>query len=64
VPNARVDSYIDATVRIGWRVDRQLELALVGRNLAAARRLEFISELGAGVTLHQRSVYLKASYTF
>jgi len=64
VPDARVDSYIDATVRVGWRVDRHLELALVGRNLAAARRLEFVSELGAGVTLNQRSVYLKASYAF
>ena len=64
VPDARVDSYLDATVRVGWRVDRHLELALVGRNLAAARRLEFVSELGAGVTLNQRSVYLKASYAF
>jgi iron complex outermembrane receptor protein len=59
----RIDSYVDLTVRVGWRVHRRLELALVGRHLLAAQRLEFVSENGAGITQRQRSLMLRASFT-
>jgi iron complex outermembrane receptor protein len=64
VPGGHIDSYVDVDVRAAWRVDRHLELALIGRNLAAARRVEFSSESGYAITARQRGVYLKATRTF
>ena len=37
---ATVDSYVEADVRLGWRLTDQLELSLVGRNLIEDRRVE------------------------
>ncbi len=64
LPNGRIDSYIDLDLRLAWRVNRQLELALIGRNLAAHRHTEFSSESGYGLTERERGVYVKATHTF
>lgn len=37
---ATVDSYVEADVRLGWRLTDQLELSLSGRNLIEDRRVE------------------------
>lgn len=37
---AAVDGYVEADVRLGWRLTDQLELSLVGRNLIEDRRVE------------------------
>jgi iron complex outermembrane receptor protein len=37
---ATVDSYLEADVRLAWRLTDQLELSLVGRNLIEDRRVE------------------------
>jgi len=63
-PERRVPSYVDLTMYLGWRVNRQLELALIGRRLAAASRLEFVPESGLGVTRPQRSVMLRGTVKF
>ncbi|MCS6626936.1 TonB-dependent receptor [Roseibacterium beibuensis] len=37
---ASVDGYVEADVRLGWRLTEQLELSLTGRNLIEDRRVE------------------------
>ncbi|MDI6624928.1 MAG: TonB-dependent receptor [Brevundimonas sp.] len=37
---ATVDSYVEADMRLGWRLTDQLELSLTGRNLIEDRRVE------------------------
>jgi len=64
IPNGRVDAYVDLDLRLAWRVNRQLELSLVGRNLAAHRHAEFSSESGYGLTERERGVYVNARHTF
>ncbi len=64
VPERRVPSYVDLTMVLGWRVNRSFELALIGRRLAAASRLEFVPESGLGVTRAQRSVMLRGTLKF
>jgi iron complex outermembrane receptor protein len=42
LPSPRVPGYVEADVRLGWRVTNTLELALEGSNLLHARHTEFI----------------------
>ncbi len=41
----RIPAYTELTLRLAWRPTRNLELALIGRNLLNARHQEFASEL-------------------
>jgi iron complex outermembrane receptor protein len=43
LPSPRVPGYIEADVRLGWRITNSLELAVVGSNLLHARHTEFIN---------------------
>jgi iron complex outermembrane receptor protein len=43
LPSPRIPGYIEADVRLGWRVTNALELALVGSNLLHARHTEFVN---------------------
>lgn len=40
LPASGVDSYVEADVRLGWRLDNGLELSVTGRNLLEERRVE------------------------
>ena len=40
LPISGVDSYVEADVRLGWRLDNGLELSVAGRNLLEDRRVE------------------------
>jgi iron complex outermembrane receptor protein len=43
LPSPRVPGYIEADVRLGWRISNSVELAVVGSNLLHARHTEFVN---------------------
>jgi len=43
LPSPRIPGYVEADVRLGWRVTNALELAVVGSNLLHARHTEFVN---------------------
>ncbi len=55
--NDGVDSYVSVNARVAWRPWKNVELALVGRNLADDRHLEYIGENLIVRTEVERSVY-------
>ncbi len=57
-----IDSYVATDVRLAWRPDRQLELALVGQNLFDSQHLEYIQESFTLPTEVERGVYIKLSW--
>jgi iron complex outermembrane recepter protein len=60
-----IDSYVEADVRLGWRVSKNVEIALVGQNLVHARHFESSdSGLGEQATEAQRSFYASLSIKF
>ena len=58
-PTMPVAAYVGADVRIAWRAGAQVEISVVGQNLLASRRMEFI-----GGTEVERSVYGKVAVWF
>ena len=54
-----VDGYLTADARVGWRPYADVEFALIGRNLADDRHLEFPADFSGGrsLTKVERSVY-------
>ena len=60
-----IPSYIALEVRLGWRPTKNLELAVVGQNLAEARHAEFRTlNAPAQVQEVERSVYGKVTWRF
>ena len=60
-----VDRYIEADVRLGWRISKDVELSLVGQNLLHARHFESAdSGLNEQATEAQRSFYASLSVKF
>ena len=61
----KLDRYLTADTRLGWRPAKNLELSLVGRNLLHTRqqeyRPEFIQTVPSGVG---REFYAKAAWSF
>ena len=43
LPSPRVPGYFEANARLGWRITKSLEIAIVGTNLFHARHTEFIN---------------------
>jgi iron complex outermembrane receptor protein len=64
VRGGRIPSYIDADLRVAWQVLPTLELAVLGKNLLDASRLEFSSESGPALTENRRAGYLRAVWSF
>lgn len=64
LPGGRIDSYVDLDTRLAWRVRKNLQLTLVGKNLLDGSRMEFSSEAGSALTMQQRSYHLKALVGF
>ena len=44
VTTVRVPGYVTVDLRYAYRVNKSLELALIGRNLVGARRAEYVSD--------------------
>lgn len=60
-----IPGYTTMDARLGWKVQRDLELALVGQNLLQMRHTEFRSDLTPStVTDVPASVYVKALWRF
>jgi iron complex outermembrane receptor protein len=62
LPNPSVPAYTAADIRIAWRLQRELELALVGQNLFASSHAEF----GDAATRSEmaRGAYAKLRWTY
>lgn len=62
-PTRRIDPHWGLDMRLGWKVNRTLELSIVGQNLLDHRRAEAINEpLPSIVNEIERSVYVKANW--
>jgi iron complex outermembrane receptor protein len=59
-----IPSYVTADLRLGWKATKNLEFAVIGRNLVDSRHVEFIP--GAAPFTHEmsRSVFGKITYSF
>jgi iron complex outermembrane receptor protein len=65
LPAVPVSAYWSADTNVTWRVGRQLELSLTGRNLLQPAHLEFASELADVLrTRIERTVAARARWTF
>jgi iron complex outermembrane receptor protein len=62
VPNQRVPAYSTADIRVGRRLGRELELAVVGQNLLQPSHLEYGGNPGPLVRI-RRSAYVKLTWT-
>lgn len=60
LPHESVPAYATSDVRLGWHVNRGLELAVVGRNLHHAHHFEFSA--GPTGTQIQRAVYAQVTW--
>jgi len=65
LPRLNVEDYFTFDVRLGWKPLTNLEVALVGQNLANEQQLEFVDQfLPARSTEVERSVYTKVAWMF
>ena len=65
LPAIAIPSYLTVDARLGWRPSRNLELALVGQNLADNRHAEFSpSFIATQRTQIERSFYAKVTWHF
>lgn len=61
---AYIRSYTTLDLRVGWKLNRDVELALVGQNLLDNRHLEYIQETFTLPTEVQRGIYGKITWEF
>lgn len=59
-----VKSYVALDIRLGWQIHNNVELALIGRNLNDAKRLEYLNELHTFPTQVERSFYAQLKWKF
>ncbi len=65
LPSQNVDAYTVLDLRLGWQAAKNLEMAVVGRNLLDSRHAEYIPEgIDVMSTEVPRSVYGKITWTF
>ena len=65
LPSLRIPSYSTLDVRVGWKITRGLEAAIVAQNLLDHRHPEFRpSFIGTQFTEIQRAVYTKLTWRF
>ena len=65
LPAFDVDSYFSLDLRLGWYVNDDLELSVVGQNLLDSQHKEIESDfIGTEATEFERSVYAKATLYF
>lgn len=59
-----VDDYFNLNANIKWRLNKELEIALVGENLLESSHLEFIQEYFTSPIEIKRSFYTKLTWKF
>ena len=64
LPSLKVSAYTRLDARIGWRVQRDLELSLTGRNLLDPNHPEFINTSGPRTSEVPRSIFGGATWRF
>ncbi len=65
IKNEDVTAYTEADLRLAWRPEKTVEIALVGRNLLHRSHQEAISELGSlAPMLIERSVFVQVNKKF
>ncbi|MGE0680215.1 MAG: TonB-dependent receptor plug domain-containing protein [Candidatus Binatia bacterium] len=63
LPQPHVPSYVSLDVRLGWKLTRYCELAIVGQNLLDGRHPEFVPSSPSPREI-ERSVYGKVTWRF
>jgi iron complex outermembrane receptor protein len=62
---ARIPAYTALDLRLAWRINRELELSLVGQNLLDQTHPEYVSDyLNSAPSEIERSVFIKADWRF
>ena len=65
LPDLNIQSYAEASVRLGWHATKNLELSVNGQNLLQSEHTEYTSSLvDTAHTQMQRGVYGKATWRF
>ncbi len=65
LPRSDVDSYIQADIRLGWFVRKDVELELIGRNLLEQANQEFAPLVfQTPISQVERSVFARVNFTF
>ncbi len=66
LPATNIESYVTVDARLAWKLRKNIELSLAGRNLVAGRHSEFKSEFNAVGPISQveRSVYAMMTVKF
>jgi iron complex outermembrane receptor protein len=62
LPQPQVDAYTTMDIRFGWKINRDLELALVGQNLIGHEHTEFNSQLDEN--LFDRRLFANLTWRF
>jgi iron complex outermembrane receptor protein len=65
LPNFNIESYFELDARLGWRINKHWEMAIVGQNLLHDRHAEFRSvEVNTQATEMPRSVFGTITWQF
>ena len=64
LPVADIDSYTALDIRMGWKLHKNLELALGGQNLLEPRHIEYLSERNRMEAENERGVYATMAWGF
>lgn len=68
IPTLAIDSYVNLDARLGWKLNKQIDLSLIGRNLLDASRVEDKEFAGVNPQSRtaevEREVYLMAEWRF
>jgi len=65
LPAFSIPSYASVDARLGWKINRNLDVALIGQNLLDSRHPEFVSDfIGTATYQVPRGVYVKVDWKF
>ncbi|RLA03417.1 MAG: TonB-dependent receptor [Gammaproteobacteria bacterium] len=65
VTGVKIDSYVEADLRLGWEAKPGLELSLIGQNLLNSRHAEYLPDfINTQSTEVERSIYGRVTWSF
>ena len=65
VSDVKIDSYVEADLRLGWQARPGLELSLIGQNLLDKRHTEYLPDfINIQPTEVERSIYGRMTWSF
>jgi iron complex outermembrane receptor protein len=65
VSGARIDSYVEADLRLGWEARPGLELSIIGQNLLDSRHPEYLPDfINTQPTEVERSIFGRVTWSF